>query len=230
MKILILLSVLCNVLSLNSFSKDIKFPLDLYANPVANAGSDQIIYLNQTSTATLDGSGSLGETYEWTEISTDYLSGGQVTSPNSRITTVTGLPQGVFYFRIKVTTGGISTFDSMKVVVDVNEPPKNAKVFYQFPLNNPDFVYKINLRDDTIDHIGYNEGYPYPHSRFFNADGKIMGFIEGLGDHRVDHHRQHAPGRHRRGCRQHFRRELVKQREAHRRRHARGEGNRCPDA
>ncbi|MDE2031342.1 MAG: hypothetical protein KGI58_03755, partial [Patescibacteria group bacterium] len=65
------------------------------AAPIANAGPDQTIYLTQTSTATLNGSASSSGTYQWSEVSTDYKSGATITSPNSAITTVTGLPQGV---------------------------------------------------------------------------------------------------------------------------------------
>jgi hypothetical protein len=71
----------------------------------ANAGADKTIYLTQTNTATLDGSASTGTSFQWEEFSSDYMSGATITSPTSKVTTVTGLPQGVFYFRIKATSG-----------------------------------------------------------------------------------------------------------------------------
>ena len=72
----------------------------------ANAGSDVTIYLDSTSTATLDGSASSGTSFQWTEISTDYMSGATIASPTSKTTTVSGLPQGVFYFQLAATAGG----------------------------------------------------------------------------------------------------------------------------
>ena len=69
-----------------------------YTLPIANAGADQTIYLTQTSSITLDGSASVGNTYLWTDISTDYKSGAVITSPTSLITKVTGLTQGTWYY------------------------------------------------------------------------------------------------------------------------------------
>ena len=54
------------------------------AGPIANAGPDQTIYLTQTSSVTLDGSASSGDSFQWTEISTDYSSGATITSPASK--------------------------------------------------------------------------------------------------------------------------------------------------
>jgi hypothetical protein len=41
----------------------------------ANAGRDKIIYLSQTNTATLDGSASSGNSFQWREISTGKKDG-----------------------------------------------------------------------------------------------------------------------------------------------------------
>src|SRR6185312_14765204 len=95
-------------------------------SPVANAGPDQTIYLSQTNTATLDGSASSGSSYQWTEVSTDYKSGATITSPNSATTTVTGLPQGVFYFQLAVTSGGSTATDIVVVRVNYDLPPPNS--------------------------------------------------------------------------------------------------------
>ncbi len=59
---------------------------ELSNGPIANAGPNQTIYLTETSTATLNGSASSGSSYQWTEVSTDYQSGGSITSPNSSVT------------------------------------------------------------------------------------------------------------------------------------------------
>src|SRR6185312_7576344 len=94
--------------------------------PIANAGPDQTIYLSQTNSVTLNGSASLGNSYQWTEISTDYKSSATITSPNSATTTVTGLPQGVFYFQLAVTSGGSTATDIVVVRVNYDLPPPNS--------------------------------------------------------------------------------------------------------
>src|SRR5665213_919670 len=95
-------------------------PARATAGPIANAGPDQTIYLTQTSSVTLDGSSSSGDSYQWTEVSTDYSSGATITSPNSAVTTVTGLPQGVFYFQLAVTSGGNTSTDVVVINVAVS--------------------------------------------------------------------------------------------------------------
>ena len=125
----------------------------------ANAGVDQTIYLPQGNTATLDGSASSGTSYLWREVSTDYNSGGTITSPTSKTTTVTGLPQGVFYFELAATSGGTTRRDSMKVIVNSFSPPKNATLALRLPFSDPAFAYMINRRDDTTSYFTYQPGY-----------------------------------------------------------------------
>jgi hypothetical protein len=124
----------------------------------ANAGADQTIYLQQGSTATLDGSGSSATSYLWTEFSTDYSSGATITSPTSKTTTVTGLPQGVFYFEIAATTGGTTKRDSVKVTVDAFLQPKNSILSLRLPFDKSDFAYMVNRRDDTSHYLTYVSG------------------------------------------------------------------------
>lgn len=126
---------------------------------IANAGADQTVYLTEGNIATLDGSASSGDSFQWTEISTDYMSGATITSPNSKVTTVTGLPQGVFYFRLSVSSGGITATDSMKVIVDYAPIPKGASYTLGVPINQPAFDYMINRRDDTTHYLTYQSGY-----------------------------------------------------------------------
>ena len=71
-------------LSLNVYSKRIELSKKSNADPIASAGSDVTIYLTETSTATLDGSGSSGTTFQWREISTDYSSGATITNATSK--------------------------------------------------------------------------------------------------------------------------------------------------
>ena len=124
-----------------------------FAQPIANAGADKTIYLTQTSNVTLDGSGSSGTSFLWREISTDYLSGASITTPNSKITTVTGLPQGVFYFELAATSAGITKRDSMKVIVDYDVPPANSTLKSWFDLSGYWILRCINWRGDTINHF-----------------------------------------------------------------------------
>jgi hypothetical protein len=133
--------------------------------PVANAGPDQTIYLTQTSTVTLNGSGSSGDSFQWTEVSTDYKSGASINSPNSAVTSVTGLPQGVFYFQLAVTSGGVTVKDVVVVKVDYDVPP-NGKLLRNIPIADPGFIKVANIRDDTTTYFGYDEPSPYSHIRF----------------------------------------------------------------
>jgi hypothetical protein len=90
--------------------------------PVANAGTDQILASPATST-TLDGSASSAE-----GVITDYLwekiSGGAatITSPTSAITTVTGMTDGEYVFRLTVTDDQ-ALQDTDFMGIDINIAP-----------------------------------------------------------------------------------------------------------
>ena len=87
--------------------------------PIANAGADQTITLPTTS-ATLNGTSSsdpdgIITTYAWSKVSGGTAT---ITSPSSATTTVTGLAQGVYYFRLAVTDDSSATSaDTMIVTV-----------------------------------------------------------------------------------------------------------------
>ncbi|MGN6603174.1 MAG: PKD domain-containing protein, partial [Ginsengibacter sp.] len=117
------------------------------AGVAANAGPDQTIYLTQTSSVTLNGSASSAGSYQWTEVSTDYSSGATITSPNSAVTTVTGLKQGVWYFQLSVTSNGITATDQVVVRVDYDLPPSNGTLIHTFKMDDNSSV--INDRHDT---------------------------------------------------------------------------------
>jgi hypothetical protein len=116
---------------------------------IANAGGDKVIYLTQTNQVTLDGSLSNGDNYHWQEISTDYMSAAKITSPDSKVTTVTGLPQGTFYFRISASSGGITKTDSMKVIVDYDVSPSNSTLVKSFDMSSYWILKCLNYRGDT---------------------------------------------------------------------------------
>lgn len=90
--------------------------------PTASAGPDQSITL-PVSSVTLSGSGTDPDgsiaSYSWTKVSG---TGGTITSPASASTTVTGLTQGSYTFRLTVTdNSGASATDD--VVITVNQQP-----------------------------------------------------------------------------------------------------------
>ncbi|WP_245793181.1 PKD domain-containing protein, partial [Flavisolibacter ginsengisoli] len=88
-------------------------------SPTANAGTDQNITL-PTNAVTLTGSGSDPDgsiaSYSWTKVTGGTAS---ISSPGSASTSVTGLSQGSYTFRLTVTdNNGATAFDD--VVVNVN--------------------------------------------------------------------------------------------------------------
>ena len=86
--------------------------------PVANAGPNQTIVL-PTSTVTLNGSGSTGTitSYAWTQVSGPNTA--TITTPNAVATTVTGLIQGSYVFKLSLN-GGVSV---SQVTITVNPAP-----------------------------------------------------------------------------------------------------------
>ena len=135
------------------------------SQPIAQAGSDQTIYLTQTSTAKLDGSKSSGDSYQWSKMydvvpeqATNPVDPAKITSPSSPITTVTGLIQGVWYYQLSVTKGGITKKDTVIVRVDYDVPPVNATLLAAIPISAPGFVAAANNRVDTTNYLGY--AYP----------------------------------------------------------------------
>ncbi|MGH2564442.1 MAG: hypothetical protein ACRDE5_08015, partial [Ginsengibacter sp.] len=140
------------------------------ATPTANAGPDQTIYLTQTSTATLDGSGSSGTTFAWAKIydvqqpqagyPTDPAT---IASPSSATTTVTGLIQGVWYYQLAVTSGTTTKYDTVVVRVDYDVPPSGATYIRGIPMGEKKVTDFINTRYDTTkdieNQVTSSEGY-----------------------------------------------------------------------
>ncbi|MEO9145071.1 MAG: hypothetical protein ABI237_05890 [Ginsengibacter sp.] len=96
------------------------------ATAVSNAGANQKVYLTKGSSATLDGSASVGDSFLWSEISSDQMSGAKIVSPTNKTTQITGLPQGVFYFNLAATTSKGTVNDYVVVSVDYDVAPVNA--------------------------------------------------------------------------------------------------------
>ncbi|CAM4346963.1 Ig-like domain-containing protein [Zobellia nedashkovskayae] len=103
--------------------------------PIARAGLDQVITL-PTSTVTLDGSGSSDtapgniDTYAWTQISGPTMA--NIVSANSASTSVTGLAEGNYTFRLTVTDDGTSPLSHEdEIIVRVKEyTPPPATITY----------------------------------------------------------------------------------------------------
>ena len=70
-------------------------------------------------------------TFQWTEISSDFSSGGTIINPTSAVTTVTGLKQGTFYFQLSATSGNVAK-DTVVVRVDYDVPPANSTLVRWF--------------------------------------------------------------------------------------------------
>ncbi len=98
--------------------------------PVANAGNNQAITLPINS-VTLTGSGTDADGtisgYSWTKISGPAQ--GTITSPNSVATTVNGLVQGVYQFRLQVTDDdGATAAATVTITVNAAPPPNQSPV------------------------------------------------------------------------------------------------------
>src|SRR5215204_2381658 len=92
--------------------------------PTANAGADQTITL-PVSTVTLSGSGADVDgsivSYTWSKVSGGTAT---ITSSSSASTTVTGLAQGSYTFRLTVTdNGGATASDDVVVIVNAQPLP-----------------------------------------------------------------------------------------------------------
>jgi len=139
------------------------FGYTVNAQPIANAGPDQTIYLTQTNSATLNGSASSGDSYQWTDISTNIgypmlmnlgveghpANTGNITSPTSAATTVTGLSQGTWYYQIAVTAGASTTYDTMVLIVDYDVPPSNGALLRSLSSKYAQMSTVVNNRSDT---------------------------------------------------------------------------------
>lgn len=105
--------------------------------PTAAAGTDQNITL-PTSQVTVNGSSSLDpdgtiSTYLWEKISGPATF--TITSPNSSSTTITGLIQGTYVFRLTVTDNDSAT-DTDDIQVVVNAAVSNRRPFFRGWLRN----------------------------------------------------------------------------------------------
>ncbi len=160
------------------------FGFTVNAQPIANAGPDQTIYLTQTNSVTLNGSGSSGTSYLWTKIydvqqaQAGYpVDPATIVSPTSANTNVTGLIQGTWYYQLAVTTGGVTKLDSVVVRVDVQPPPLNYTLERFLPLSSPLFDTAINNRKDTTQSAGDPASLSFPQGYVFLNRSRYNSFL-----------------------------------------------------
>ncbi len=113
--------------------KDLKFYKDYLTlpgvniPPVVNAGNDKLVTLPVANNTTLNGSatdaGGSISSYAWTKISGP--TGGNIGTPSSATTNITGLTEGVHRYQLKATDnqGAISIDTAQVTVLRLNEAP-----------------------------------------------------------------------------------------------------------
>src|SRR5215217_4301948 len=99
-------------------------------SPIVNAGSDQTITL-PTSSVTLNGSASDGDgfisSYAWSKIGGP--AGESISNPFGASTSISGLAQGSYTFRLTVTdNGGASASDDVVVIVNPSSTTGSSKI------------------------------------------------------------------------------------------------------
>jgi hypothetical protein len=133
--------------------------------PVANAGSDQTITL-PTNTVTLNGGASIDAdgtiaTYAWSKISGPAAY--SIANPNSASTSVNGLAQGTYSFRLVVTdNNGATDDDTVMITVNAAPPPPNSP-----PVANAGVDQSITLPTSSITLNG---------SGSYDSDGSISSY------------------------------------------------------
>ena len=125
--------------------------------PTANAGNDITIYLTAGNSVSLVGTAANRNTSLWREVSTDYSSGATITNASSLNATVSGLPQGVFYFELAVTSAtSVVKRDTVMVTVDHDPPPANSTLIRYFDMAGVTPV--VNNRADTTNYYPVTDG------------------------------------------------------------------------
>ena len=165
-------------------------------NPTSIAGTDQVLNVPTTST-TLDGSASYDDgsiaSYTWSKV---FGPSCNITSPSSATTTVTGMLQGVYLFRLSlVDNTGLTSYDELQVVIaPAYTAPSRFYITREVPfqLRGPgDMMVPKNLLDDdtaTKYDVGFQSETIYrPFMANFILDSNVTNFrlraFVGSGGH-----------------------------------------------
>lgn len=158
--------------------------------PTANAGSDITITL-PTNSVTLVGSGTDADgtiaSYAWSRVSgpTTYT----ITSPASASTTVTGLVQGTYVFRLTVTdNAGATATDNVTVTVNAapNQAPTanaGADITITLPINSTTLNGSGTDPDGTIASYGWarvSGPTTYTLGSANAASSPLTGLVQGI--------------------------------------------------
>lgn len=118
--------------SMNIYEWMLQFSRAPVSTPTANAGADKTITL-PTSSVTLTGSGTPGAGHTISTTTWSRVSGPStptITTPNATSTTVTGLIQGVYFFRFRLINNvGDTATDDVKVTVNPAPNPTDSVRF-----------------------------------------------------------------------------------------------------
>src|SRR5829696_8411157 len=169
-------------------TSDVNVTVNAAANqaPTANAGADQAITLPNNSVS-LSGTGSDPDgfitSYSWSKIGGP--GSGTITSPSSPSTTVTGLTQGVYTFRLTVSdNNGASAIDDIVITVNAaaNQPPAanaGADQTITLPTNS------VTLSGSASDPDGFINAYSWtkiggPGSGTINSPSSASTTVTGL--------------------------------------------------
>jgi hypothetical protein len=164
-------------------------PPPVNQSPSVNAGANQTITL-PVSTVTLNGSATDADgtisSYQWTKLSG---SGGSIASPNTAVTTVTGLTEGTYNFQLTATdNGGASASKTVVITVISTTPPPPPPTGYTLTFQtgydtDADMKYGGNGQygNGTISTSVYRTGPGAFYSRPANVSSGIRSEVQYSG-------------------------------------------------
>lgn len=131
-------------------------PVPVNQPPISNAGSDQVITL-PTNSVTMAGSASDPDgtisTKTWSQVSGPNT--GTITTPSSYTTTITGLIQGTYVFRLTVVdNSSAQATDDMQVVVN---PSAGPPALYVTNLGVTEYKIGYLMSDSSVRGYVYNQ-------------------------------------------------------------------------
>lgn len=168
--------------SMNFVERALMFSQAAPSTPTANSGSNQTITL-PTSSVTLTGSGTAGtghtiSSYGWTKISGPSTF--TITSPSSSTTTVTGLVQGAYVFRLTVTNDASATATSdVTITVNPSTPVAHAGTDQSITLPTNSVTLDASTSTGTITSYAWTK-ISGPNSPTFGSASSVSTTVNGL--------------------------------------------------